>query len=175
MTLHGFPRGLVTRFVPRRALASGSYGHVFEATQVALDRNVAIKVLAGDSPRDSDLVKRFDSEAWVTAALSHPHIVVVLEHGVVDGARWVERPSTVLTAAIGALSDWAAEKPTGSQLFDRALETFEKLHFLDGRRPLSSEAVGTWYRLLGLAHDRPHALRASDATIRLALQARVRR
>ncbi|MCX5788686.1 MAG: protein kinase [Elusimicrobia bacterium] len=60
-----------------RELGRGAMGLVFEATDLALRRKVAVKQLREElkgSPRD---LKKFLAEARIVAALRHPHIVEI--------------------------------------------------------------------------------------------------
>jgi serine/threonine protein kinase len=57
-------------------LGSGGMGHVYAAHDTRLNRTVAIKVLRPGTSRDPELRTRFEREARVIAALSHPHICV---------------------------------------------------------------------------------------------------
>ena len=54
---------------------------VYEATQLSLDRIVALKVLAPNLSGDPTFVERFRREAMLQAALEHPNIVTVYEAG----------------------------------------------------------------------------------------------
>ena len=56
-------------------LGSGGMAAVFLAHEIALNRKVAIKVMAPSFLVDSGLVERFRQEARTVAALRHPHIV----------------------------------------------------------------------------------------------------
>jgi len=58
-------------------LGKGGMGEVYLARDCALDRLVAVKVLAGTYSRDGELVSRFRREAQAAARLNHPHIVQV--------------------------------------------------------------------------------------------------
>jgi hypothetical protein len=64
-----------------RVLGAGGMGVVYEATQLSLDRTVALKVLAAELGEDATFVKRFRREGRLQAALDHPHIVTVHEAG----------------------------------------------------------------------------------------------
>ncbi|WKW11143.1 serine/threonine-protein kinase [Pseudogemmatithrix spongiicola] len=85
-----------------RELGRGGMGAVFLARDLALDREVAIKVLPPDLATNATLRERFVREARLAASLSHPNIVhvhAVLEHGellaivmqYVDGETLTER------------------------------------------------------------------------------------
>jgi hypothetical protein len=65
-------------------LGSGGMGVVYEATQLSLDRTVALKVLAPQAGADPAFRERFRREAMLQAALDHPHIVTVHEAGESD-------------------------------------------------------------------------------------------
>jgi serine/threonine protein kinase len=77
------------RFRVERVLAAGAFGAVAEATQIELKRTVALKLLHGNKLADEGAVKRFLDEAKITASLSHPSIVRVLDHDVEDGIPWI--------------------------------------------------------------------------------------
>jgi hypothetical protein len=74
------------RFRIDREVAEGGFGVVYYATQLALDRPVAIKVLktpAGfDEAAKIQFRDRFASEAKTIARIRHPHIVDVYDFGV---------------------------------------------------------------------------------------------
>jgi predicted Ser/Thr protein kinase len=72
-------------YVLERRLGKGGMGTVFLATQLSLGRRVALKVLSEDLLRDPEFVRRFDAEARVLAALSHPNIVQVIDKGIERG------------------------------------------------------------------------------------------
>ena len=69
-----------------RAIGSGGMGVVYEATQLSLERTVALKVLATQLSGDPTFCERFRREAMLQAALDHPHIDPVYEAGEADGA-----------------------------------------------------------------------------------------
>ena len=83
------PAAVTKIFRPERLLAQGGYGDVWLAYQVALNRPVALKVLQADAVTDPEELKRFQAEARIAASLSHPNIVIVLDHGVDDGVPWI--------------------------------------------------------------------------------------
>lgn len=56
-------------------------GEVYRAHDSRLGRDVAVKVLPPAVGRDPDRVRRFDTEARATAALSHPNILAVYDVG----------------------------------------------------------------------------------------------
>lgn len=75
----GFPPHL--RYL--RPIASGASGEVHRASDPALDRPVAVKLLRSRS--DPDDLRRLHREARTLARLAHPHVVVVYEVGEHDG------------------------------------------------------------------------------------------
>ena len=62
-------------------LGRGGMGIVFRAREVALDRDVALKVLALDPILAPDAYTRFEREAKLAARLDHPHIVPIFAVG----------------------------------------------------------------------------------------------
>ena len=59
----------------------GGMGEVYKATQTALGRTVALKILSPELVRDRTFVERFLSEARVAGRLTHPNVVGVHEVG----------------------------------------------------------------------------------------------
>lgn len=62
-------------------VGSGGMGVVYEATQLSLERTVALKVLAPHLSEDDAFRERFRREAMLQAAFEHPNIVTVYEAG----------------------------------------------------------------------------------------------
>src|SRR5262245_16420061 len=79
-----FPPDCARQFRAERLLARGGFGSVWLATQVGLDRPVAVKLLHPDLVANPADRERFVVEARVTASLSHPSIVRVIDHGCAD-------------------------------------------------------------------------------------------
>jgi hypothetical protein len=67
-------------------IGKGGMGAVYKARQPALDRFVALKILAPRSGDDRDFAGRFTREARALAKLSHPNIVAVHDFGTVGQA-----------------------------------------------------------------------------------------
>jgi serine/threonine protein kinase len=62
-------------------LGKGAMGIVYRAKHIALDRNVAVKLMSADREPDEAQIKRFEGEALSASRLIHPHIVAVLDFG----------------------------------------------------------------------------------------------
>ncbi len=79
-------------------LGEGGMGTVYRATQLSLQRVVALKVLTVQLSADPAFRERFRREGLQQAALDHPHIVTVYEAGEIDNRlflamRMVEGPT----------------------------------------------------------------------------------
>ncbi len=66
-------------------LGEGGQGIVYRARDKKLGRQVAVKVMKREYSADPEFVKRFESEARITASLNNPHIVKVYSSGEFDG------------------------------------------------------------------------------------------
>src|SRR6476620_11254806 len=64
-------------------------GQVYRATDTALAREVAIKILPPDVARAADRLKRFEVEAKAAGALNHPNILAIYDAGTQDNAPYV--------------------------------------------------------------------------------------
>jgi eukaryotic-like serine/threonine-protein kinase len=71
------------RIGPR--IARGGMASVHEATDMRLDRVVAVKVMHPGLGDDGEFAARFVREARAAARLSHPHVVSVFDQGDDDG------------------------------------------------------------------------------------------
>lgn len=70
-------------------LGVGGMGRVYRASQTALGRPVAVKILSPELAADDQFRRRFDREAGTLASLDHPHIVAVHDMGVEDGTPYI--------------------------------------------------------------------------------------
>src|SRR5215472_6949494 len=66
-------------------LAKGSMGVLYRARDTVLDREVALKTIAGTGSLDPELKERFYREARSGARLHHPNVITVYELGEQDG------------------------------------------------------------------------------------------
>lgn len=64
-------------------LGVGGFAHVYKARHIALDRDVAIKILGAHLVSNMEAVKRFEHEAKIVSQLTHPNIVAVHDYGLV--------------------------------------------------------------------------------------------
>lgn len=69
------------RYRLEQVLGRGGVAVVYLATDLSLNRGVAIKVLARSVLDDAHAPRRFDREAKLSAKLIHPHIVTTLDFG----------------------------------------------------------------------------------------------
>ncbi|HEU5438932.1 MAG TPA: serine/threonine-protein kinase [Ktedonobacterales bacterium] len=65
----------------RGLLGIGGMAEVYRAMDLALEREVAVKVLPPALAADADFVRRFRKEAQQVAAMQHPHIVPIYAFG----------------------------------------------------------------------------------------------
>ena len=68
-----------------RVLGRGGMSIVYAARQLALDREVALKLVRTGPLATPDALRRFESEVAATAALQHPGIVSVYDTGIWEG------------------------------------------------------------------------------------------
>ncbi len=72
-----------------RVLGRGGMGVVYLAHQLALQRLVALKLLAPELAADERFRERFLDESKLAASLDHPSIVPVIDAGEVDGRLYI--------------------------------------------------------------------------------------
>ena len=88
------------RYVLEERLGIGGMAVVMLARDTALDRRVAVKLLADTPGRDAGLRERFLREARFAAQLSHPNVVAVYDTGEEEG-----QPYIVMECVDGASLD----------------------------------------------------------------------
>ncbi len=91
-------------------LGEGGMGTVYRATQLSLERVVALKLLTPDLSGDPSFRERFRREGLLQAALDHPHIVTVYEAGQTEyglflAMRVVDGPTLKKLIQTGQLGD----------------------------------------------------------------------
>jgi hypothetical protein len=114
------PGACARKFRVQREIKSGGFGAVLLATQSELDRPVALKLLRPDILENADQRARFANEARVTAAIDHPHIVRVFDHGVDEGVPWIAYeylPGRTLSDALqDGPMDWRSAATAAAQI-----------------------------------------------------------
>jgi serine/threonine-protein kinase len=87
LNLVQLPRLLAERYRLDRRLGGGGMGTVYEATDLELERRVAVKVMREDLAGNTAAAERFRREARTAAAFSHPNVVTVHDFGVAAASR----------------------------------------------------------------------------------------
>ena len=67
----------------------GGMGVVYRATQLSLERTVALKVIAPALMEDSGIRRRFVREAKIAASIDHPNVIPVYYAGEADGIAYI--------------------------------------------------------------------------------------
>jgi serine/threonine protein kinase len=72
-----------------KVIGIGGMAVVFEATDLLMRRNVAVKMLKDEINNDTQSVKRFINESKAVAMLSHPNIVNIYDVSVKDNLKYI--------------------------------------------------------------------------------------
>lgn len=83
----GWSRILAGRYRLEKRRGRGGMGTVYEATDTALDRRVAAKVIRDDLVGSAEAAERFRREARAAASFTHPNVVTVHDFGVAADTR----------------------------------------------------------------------------------------
>jgi serine/threonine protein kinase len=151
----------------------GGMGVVYRATQVRLERTVALKVIAPELASNPGFRARFQREARLMAAVDHPHVIPVYEADEADGQlflsmRWIEgadmaedlaagggldpeRAQRLLAQIAGALDAVHAHglvhgdlKPANVLIERRGAEEHAYLSDFGAGRQMEATATGQW-------------------------------
>jgi serine/threonine protein kinase len=77
------------RYEIRSKLGAGGMGEVYQAHDMELGRDVAVKVLPSSFSTDATRLHRFQQEASAAGALNHPNVLIVHDIGAHDGAPYI--------------------------------------------------------------------------------------
>src|SRR5215210_269123 len=80
---------VIGRYVILDQAGAGPVARVYRARHTAMDRLVAVKVLAAAVTRDPALRAAFETEARAAAVLAHPNVVTVLDVNRAGGRLYV--------------------------------------------------------------------------------------
>jgi tRNA A-37 threonylcarbamoyl transferase component Bud32 len=91
------PRRIGRRYLLERRLGTGGMGTVYAASDSALERRVALKVIREDRVGGTSAAERFRREALALAGFTHPNVVTVYDFGIVSE----RRPFLVMELLVG--------------------------------------------------------------------------
>ena len=69
------------RYKLNSRIGQGGFGAVYKATDLVLNRDVAVKVLNITNEQQGDLVQRFITEAQIASKLKHPNTMTIYDFG----------------------------------------------------------------------------------------------
>mgnify|MGYP001319989089 CR=1 FL=1 len=112
-------------------IGAGGMGRVFSATDLKLERKVAVKALLASS-LDTETVRRFDRETQVMGQLDHPGVVTLYSFGRTRGVPWLAMRLLDGADLWGTLAA-AGGRMTPTQLLPVARQVLAALQYLHGR------------------------------------------
>lgn len=77
-------RTIEKRYRLERVLGKGAMGAVYEASDLRINRTVAVKIMGGAKFGDREALRRFQREAQTAGRLHHPNIVAIFDYGVLS-------------------------------------------------------------------------------------------
>jgi CHASE2 domain-containing sensor protein len=83
------PTAIIAGYRIEEILGRGGMGVVYRATQLALGREVAIKLIATERSDDPVFRERFTSESRIAASIEHANVIPVYEAGEDDGLLFI--------------------------------------------------------------------------------------
>jgi len=83
------PTAIIAGYRIDAVLGRGGMGVVYKATQLELDRPVAIKLIAAQHARKPEFRERFTTESRIAASIEHPNVIPVYEAGDDDGLLFI--------------------------------------------------------------------------------------
>ena len=83
------PTAIIAGYRIEEVLGRGGMGVVYRATQLALERAVAIKLIASERAGDPVFRERFSAESRIAASIEHANVIPVYEAGEDDGLLFI--------------------------------------------------------------------------------------
>ena len=77
------------RYVIQSLVGAGGMAWVYKATDLRLNRSVAVKIMREDAAQDESIRSRFCAESHAVAMLSHPNIVAVYDVSHSDSLEYI--------------------------------------------------------------------------------------
>jgi hypothetical protein len=113
-----------------RLIGRGGMGAVYQAADLRLHRNVAIKVMLGSMFGDPLALRRFEREARMSARLNHPNIIAIHDYGAVgsEGAYLVMELVGGVTVRQELTQKGNIDPATAADYFDQILEGVKAAH-----------------------------------------------
>ncbi|MEK6408993.1 MAG: protein kinase [Acidobacteriota bacterium] len=113
-----------------RLIGKGGMGAVYQATDLRLDRNVAIKLMLGSMFGDPLALRRFEREARTSARLNHPNIIAIYDYGAIgsEGAYLVMELVPGITLRSELALAGRIDPVTAAEYFDQILEGLKAAH-----------------------------------------------
>lgn len=107
----------------------GGMGVVYRATQLGLERNVALKLITPELGEDDEFRERFKRESKTAAAIEHPNVIPVHEAGEADGRLFISMrfiEGTDLRAMI--LSEGRLEPKRAARILSQVASALDAAH-----------------------------------------------
>lgn len=113
-----------------KRINKGGMGVVYKATDLRLNRVVAVKVLIGNLFGDYTALRRFEREAKASARLNHKNIVTVFDYGVLQSEGAFLVMEFVQGETLGAIikRDGAIHPTLAAELFNQILDGVRAAH-----------------------------------------------
>ncbi|MFK7769727.1 MAG: serine/threonine protein kinase [Mariniblastus sp.] len=107
------PKSVVPGYELISVLGVGGFGVVYKATQLNMDRTVALKTIPISKLQDSGAQQRFEREAKIVGNMRHPNIIAAFDFGLADerlflSMEFIEgRDADVAASRIGPFGEFA--------------------------------------------------------------------
>ena len=125
-TIGAAPSASIGQYQVVEVISRGNMATVYKAYQPALDRYVAIKMLA--CPHDPQFVSRFRREARAIARLQHPNIVPIYDYGEQDDMLYVVLQYIEGAATLADLLEEPIDLAAALRLVYRLLDALSYAH-----------------------------------------------
>jgi CHASE2 domain-containing sensor protein len=106
------PTAIIAGYRIQEAIAHGGMGVVYRATQLDLDRPVALKLIAAERAQDPVFRTRFKLESRLAASIEHVNVIPVYEAGEDDGLLFIAMRLVEGTDLAQLLDEVGALEPT---------------------------------------------------------------
>jgi hypothetical protein len=118
------------RYRLERLVGRGGMGAVYEATDLRLNRQVAVKILSARMFGNREALRRFEREAQTSARLSHRNIITVHDYGVLGtgGAYLVMELISGETLAALIKREGCVAPQIAADYFNQVLEGIKAAH-----------------------------------------------